>query len=175
MNSNSVLAMVGALSFAMATHGFAQENQTSITFGTASVRLGMTIEQVQERLAGSGRYVKFLPDKVTGLVCITGESDPNGVEGQVTFAGGRAIYAQFQMPNVHSADELAQEIAGAVGSMETKTCEVLNYSSHGTGGGFSQTIFECGPKTFNVMTTQTFGSNARTTNVNIEIGELAKK
>jgi hypothetical protein len=79
------------------------------------------------------------------------------------------------MLTVDSADELAQEIAGAVDNMETKTCETSNYSVHGTGGGFSQIISQCGSRRFNVMTVQVLGSPARTVNVNIEIGQIVAK
>jgi hypothetical protein len=67
---------------------------------------------------------------------------------------------------------LAQEIAGAIENMTTKTCAVRNYSSHGTGGGFSQSIFDCGSKSFNVMTVETLGTNERYTHVEITIGAI---
>jgi hypothetical protein len=168
MNLIKVLALACVVAL-LAREESAQRKQEppSIAFGMAKVSLGMTVEQVQESLSGAARHIQFLPDKKTSLVCRNGDDD---TEGQVTFSGGRAIYAQYQMPNVHSADELAQEIAGAVDNMETKTCEASNYSAHGTGGGFSQVIFECGSRRFNVMTSQILGSSTRTINVNIEIG-----
>jgi hypothetical protein len=148
------------------------QSQPSITFGMAKVSLGMTVDQVQESLSGAARHIEFLPDKQTSIVRRNGDDD---TEGQVNFSGGQAIYAQYQMPNAHTADELAQEIAGAVDNMETKTCEASNYSAHGTGGGFSQSIFDCGSRRFNVMTMQILGSSVRSINVNIEIGQPVAK
>ncbi|SRR6266849_592112 len=162
--------LVGAVVLATGLNGTAQraQRQPSINYGRATISLGMTVEDVERHLADAARHMKTLSDKDTALVYRNGETDD--FEGQITFGTGHVIYADFHMPNVHSADELAQEIAGAVDSMETKTCEASNYSAHGTGGGFSQSIFECGSRRFNVMTTQVFGSNMRTINVNIEIG-----
>jgi hypothetical protein len=165
--------VIGALAFAVVLQVSAARNQPSIAFGTATVSLGMTVEQVQERLSGAARSIKFLPDKVTALVYTNGE--PDGTEGQITFSGGRVVYAQFQMRSVRNADELAQEIAGAVDSMETKNRDASNYSAHGTGGGFSQIIFDCGSRRFNIMTLQTLGSSDHTINVNIEVGQIVKK
>jgi hypothetical protein len=133
----------------------------------------MTEGQVREHLVDSQREIRFLPDKVTALVYVKGA--PDDVEGQVTFSGGRAVYAQFQMPSTNNAEELAQEIAGAVDGMETKNCDASNYAAHGTGGGFSQVIFVCGARRFNIMTTQTLGRSDRNINVNIEIGQIATK
>jgi len=119
--------------------------QPSVTFGMAKVSLGMTVQQVEQRLSEAGRHIQFLSDKKTAIVYVGGNSAGDS-EGQVTFSRGIVIYAEFQMSSVQSADELAQEIAGAVDSMDTKTCAISNYSSHGTGGGFSQSIFDCGPR-----------------------------
>lgn len=149
------------------------QQQPSISFGMARVSLGMTVQQVEQSLSEAGRHIQFLPDRKTAIVYAGG--NPGDSEGQVTFSGGRATYAQFQMPNVQGADELAQEVAGAVDSMDTKTCTVSNYSAHGTGGGFSQSIFDCGSKTFNVMTSRVLGSNIPSINVNIEIGQVTDK
>ena len=82
------------------------------------------------------------------------------------------MYAAFQLPVAHNAVELAQEIAGAIENMATKSCTVANYSSHGTGGGFSQVIFNCGSKNFDVMTVETLGTNERYTFVEITIGAI---
>jgi hypothetical protein len=49
----------------------------------------------------------MLPDKVTALVYVNGVSDD--FEGQVTLRGGHVIYSQFEMPDAHSSDQLAQE------------------------------------------------------------------
>lgn len=171
-----ILGLVGVAIFVTALNGAAQRTQRpSISYGGATISIGMTVEEVERHLADAGRHIKTLvSDKDTALVYRNGETDDS--EGQITFGASRhVIYADFRMPNVHSADELAQEIAGAVDSMETKTCEASNYSAHGTGGGFSQSIFECGSRRFDVMTTQVLGSNVRTINVNIKIGQIVAK
>ena len=131
----------------------------------------MTLEEVNRVLATSGLHLQFLPnDKEDALV-----TGPSGDEGQVTFSAGRTIYAAYRMPNVNTADELTQEIAGAVDSMQTKTCYVQNYSSHGTGGGMNQTIFECGFRRFTIMNGYVLGGGGRMINVSIEIGRQETK
>jgi hypothetical protein len=170
----SLLKTMGLVCAVVLTSGLNEapqrtQGQPSIIYGTAKISLGMTLEQVQQHLAEASRHIEMHSDKVTALVYINGEA--NDFEGQITFANGRVIYADFHMPNIRSADELAQEIAGAVDNMESKTCDASNYSAHGTGGGFSQIIFECGSRRFNVMTVQQLGSATRTVNVNIEIGQ----
>jgi hypothetical protein len=85
-------------------------------------------------------------------VYVNGVSDD--FEGQVTVRGGHVIYSQFEMPDAHSFDELAQEIAGTVDNMETKTCTISNFASHGTGGGRTDSVFDCGSKRFNAETLQ---------------------
>jgi hypothetical protein len=132
----------------------------------------MTVEQVQKVLAESARHIEFMSDKHTALVRINNAPVPNGDEGQVTFFDGRVVYAAFHFPDAHAADHLAQEIAGAVESMDTKVCAVSNYSSHGTGGSLSETIFDCGSKSFNVMTTESLSHNERYTHVEITIGAI---
>jgi hypothetical protein len=62
--------------------------------------------------------------------------------------------------------------AKAVENLDTKTCELFNYSSHGTGGGTAQTIAVCGAKTIVLMTVEVIGSAERSTNVEIEIGQI---
>jgi hypothetical protein len=173
MTLNKTLSVITVLAFIAGTYGDVQKGQPSIAFGIASVSLGMTVEQIQEHLAKAGRHLKFLPDKSTAVVYANGNSSLDVMEGQVTFSSGRAIFAQYQMPNAQSAEDLAQEIAGAVDS-KTRSCNVSNYSAHGTGGGFSQSIFDCGPKRFDIMTTQVLGSTVRNINVNIEIGEIPR-
>jgi hypothetical protein len=175
MNLGRVLAVMGAVAFVGVLTGDAQrtKEQPSISFGMAAISLGMTVEQVDRNLAGAARHIQMLPDKQTALVYRNGVTDD--FEGQITFSGGRAVFAQFQMPNAKSADELAQEIAGAVDNMETKSCEASNYSAHGTGGSISQSVFECGSRRFDVMTVQTLGSGVRTVHVNIEVGRIAAK
>jgi hypothetical protein len=167
--------LVGAVALVTTLNGTAQrtQRQPSISYGETTISLGMTVEEVERHLADAARHIKTLSDKDTALVYRNGETDD--FEGQITFRARHVVYADFHMPNVHSADELAQEIAGAIDTMETKTCEASNYTAHGTGGGFSQSIFECGSRRFNVMTTQVFGSNMRTIHVNIEIGQTASK
>ena len=165
------LAIVGAAVLLVQLNSSGQRNQKqpSISFGTANVSLGMTVEQVEGRLAEAARHLQFVSNKrTTALVYQNGV--PDGMEGQVTFGANRAVYAAYQMPNADSADELAQEIASAVEAMEIKVCTASNYSAHGTGGGFSQTIFECGSKRFAVTATQALGSRARNINVEIEMG-----
>jgi hypothetical protein len=169
------LAITGAVALAGGFTGTAQrtQEQPSITYGMARVSLGMTVEQVEQHLAEAARHIQLLSDKETALVYRNGEADD--VEGQVTFRSGHVIYADFKMPNARSADELAQEIAGAVDSMQIKTCTISNYAAHGTGGGFSESIFECGSRRFNVQTTQVLGSSIRTISVNVEIGQTVAR
>jgi hypothetical protein len=169
-----LLALAGVVALLTGRNGASQQAQQppSITFGMAKVSLGMSVQQVEQHLSEAGRHIQFLPDKRTAIVSVSG--NPGDSEGQVTFSGGRAIYAEFQMPEVQNADELAQEIAGAVDSMDTKTCMVSNFSAHGTGGGHSESIFECGSRRFDVMTVQSFGSTVRTINVNIKIGQIVE-
>src|SRR5579862_129971 len=142
-------------------------NAPSMPYGRTTISLGMTFDQVQRRLSDGGRHIKMLDDKVTALVYPNGSVD---AEGQITFRAGQVIYADYQMPNVHTADDLAQEIAGAVDSMENKVCMLSNFSSHGTGGSHSEIIFKCGLKRFVVYTGQLLGSNTRIISVHLEIG-----
>lgn len=165
-----VLAVICAVAVATVLNGAGQHTQEpSISFGLAKISLGMTVEQVKESLAGAGRHITFLSDKETALVYRGGADDR---DGQITFNGGRVAFVQFQMPTVQNADELAQEIAGAVDNVETKTCSISNFSAHGTGGGHSDTVLACGPKTITIMTFQVLGNNAKTINVGIDIGEI---
>jgi hypothetical protein len=174
MTFSKPFTLVGALALLTGLNGAPQrpQAQPTISFGTAVISLGMTVEQVEQHLAQAALHTKPLSeDKNNVLVYLNGGNS----EGQIAFGNGHVVYADYQMPVVNSADELAQEIAGAVDSMETKTCAVSNYTAHGTGGGFSQSIFECGSKRFNVMTVQEFGSSPRAVNVNIEIGRIVAK
>lgn len=168
------LVVAGAVASLLGPNVEAQRRQQppSIEFGGAHVSLGMTVEQVEKNLVESARHIEFMSDKHTALVRINNAPVPAGDEGQITFFDGRVVYAAFQFPWTHDAVELAQEIAGAVENMPTKTCTLANYSSHGTGGGFSQTIFDCGSKSFNVMTVETLGTNERDTYVEISIGAI---
>jgi hypothetical protein len=175
MSLTRVFAVAGVIAVATVLHGAAQrtQEQPSISFGMAKISFEMTVEQVKESLSGAARHITLLSDKETSLVYRDGVGDDT--EGQITFYGGRVAFAQYQMPNVQSADELAQEIAGAVDSVETKTCSVSNFSAHGTGGGHSDTVFACGSKRIIIMTAQLLGSNVKTINVSIKIGETRAK
>lgn len=107
------------------------------------------------------------------MVYVNGQSDS---EGQIIFGDGRVVtYADFKMPAANTAEELAQEIQGAVDNMETKTCDLSNYTSHGTGGEISQSIFNCGSRRFTVSSFHTFGVSARTTDIEIAIGHPGKQ
>lgn len=166
------LVVTGMVATFLGLNVEAQRPQPSIEFGGAQVSLGMTVEQVEKNLAESARHIEFMTDKHTALVRVNNAPVPTGDEGQVTFFDGRVVYAAFQFPGTRDAVELAQEIAGAVESMAAKTCTLANYSSHGTGGGFSQSIFDCGSKSFNVMTVETLGTTERYTHVEITIGAI---
>ena len=132
----------------------------------------MKLAQVVKNLAESGRHVEFMSDKHTALVRINSAPASGGDEGQITLFDGDVAYASFHFPDAQNANELAQEIAGAVENMDTKVCTATNYSSHGTGGGLSQTIFDCGPKSFNVKTIDILGRSERHTWVEITIGAI---
>jgi len=149
------------------------QEQAFMTYGRARITLGMTVEQVEQHLSEEARHIQFLSDKETAIVYQNGVTDD--FEGQITFGGGHVIYADYHMPNVRTADDLAQEIAGAADSMENKTCTISNYAAHGTGGGHSESLFECGSRRFTVFTMQTLGSSVRTINVNLEIGQTVSK
>jgi hypothetical protein len=134
----------------------------------------MTVEQIEKSLAASGRHLKFLEDGQTALVTLNNATEPNGDEGQVTFYNGRAAYAAFQFPETRDAVVLAQELAGAIENVEIRNCSVENFTAHGTGGGHSDSIFNCGSKTIVVTTIEELGSDNRSTNVEIEIGTIPK-
>ena len=171
MNPIRVLAVTGVVVLA-ATLGLAAQRvqQPSLNFGAANISLGMTLQEAQNLLTGAGQHIHFIPDEKPPVR--TAMIDEDDYYGQVTFWDGRVVFVKYQMPVAHNPDELAQEIAGAVDSMETKTCSASNYSSHGTGGGFSESIFQCGPKRFSVTTTQVLRSGVRDINVSIQIGHI---
>ena len=163
--------VIGAVILAATLALSAQRGQQpSLNFGSANISLGMTVQETQQLLTEAGQHFQFIRDEPPPLRTLTIDGGDEG--GQITFSGGRAIYGSYHMPTARNADALAQEIAGAVDTMETKTCSISNYSAHGTGGGFSESSFHCGPKTFSVMTTQVLGSSMRVVNVNIEIGHI---
>ena len=169
------LVAVGAIVLCSGLNKPAQriQEQAFMTYGQARITLGMTVEQVEQHLSEGGRRIQFLSDKETAIVYRNGVTDD--FEGQITFRSGHVIYADYHMPNALNADDLAQEIAGAVDDMETKTCTISNFTAHGTGGGHSDSIFECGARRFTVYTMQTLGSKTKTINVNIEIGQTVSK
>jgi hypothetical protein len=171
-----VLLLFGSLLVAL-TVGFntgAQQRRhpPSISFGMAYVSIGMTREQVEQNLTQGGRHLELLPDKQTELVVPNGKSGPQDREGEVMFVGGRAVFAEFDFPETASATELAQEVAGAVDEMDSKVCAISNYTSHGTGGSVSETLFDCGGKGFYLSTSELLGNVERDTNVAITIGSL---
>jgi hypothetical protein len=171
MNTGRYFAAMAVISLSLLDAGGQQKQEPAISYGRAQVSLGMTIDQVAKNLAESSLQLHFI-DKGNAVVRINGVPEPEGDEGQVFFDGGRVVCASFHLPAIHNATELAQEIAGAVENMEVKTCAVSNYSSHGTGGGTSETIFDCGLKSFDIETSETFGSSERHTSVEITIGTL---
>jgi hypothetical protein len=167
------LFVTGALAVAFLnvnTRAERRQEPPSIAFGLARVTVGMTIERVEKNLAESGRHLEPLGDKHSWSVCINNIPMPDCDEGEVVFFDGHVAYAMFQLPVVRTADQLAKEIASAVENMDTNVCVVRNYSSHGTGGGTSGTIFDCGSKSFELMTSENLGDNEHYTNVNITIG-----
>ncbi len=134
----------------------------------------MTTEQVKTSLAESARHIEFMSDKQTALVCVN-NTPCDGGQGQVTFLDGRVVYAAFDFPTPRDANEMAQEIAGAVDEMDSKLCGVSNFSGHGTGGGYSQTSFNCGSKGFEVITAEPLGDNKRyAPEIKITIGEILR-
>jgi hypothetical protein len=166
------LAVVVVMS---ALQGTAQRGQQepSIRYGLSTISLGMTLAQTQQSLSSSGRHLEQLqgdPDKATWIVSTNARKND---EGQVTIRNGKVVYADYTMPDARDADELGQEIAGAIESMSTKTCQAQNYSSRGTGGNFSQSIFSCGLQRFDIQTAQVIGS-PRQVNVNIRIGSVTQ-
>jgi hypothetical protein len=151
-----------------------KQEPPSIAFGGAQVSLGMRIEQVEKNLAETARHIEFMSDKHTALVC-SNNAPCRGGQGQITFLDGQVAYAAFDFPAPRDANELAQELAGAVDDMDSKLCTVSNFSGHGTGGGYSQTTFHCGSKSFEVITAESLGSNERyTPEVKITIGEVPR-
>lgn len=177
MSFGKFAMLVGALSLAARLGGAPQaaQDQPSVQFGDVHISLGMTVDQVNQRLWKASIMVAPLQeDPLNLLVCQKDCKDAANVEGQIAFKNGHVVYAAYSMPSAESAADLAQEIAGAIENMDNKTCTVSNNTSHGTGGTFTQSIFYCGAKRFNVMTTSAFGSSAGSTNVNIEIGQLSK-
>jgi hypothetical protein len=169
------LVFVAAVA-ALTLSGEAQHKAPSIAFGGAQVSLGMTPEQVEKNLADASRHIEFLKqDQHTARVRVNNSKEPAGDEGQVTFFNGRLVYAAFDFPTPRDAHELAQELAGAVDAMESKECSVLSFSGHGTGGGYSETRFDCGAKGFEVVTVEPLGTNERyTPELKMTIGEIPR-
>jgi hypothetical protein len=177
VNRLRILSLIALASASAGVFGTeAQHVRPSIVFGGATISLGMTSEQVERSLADADRHIRFLKgDKHTALVLLSNSTEPEGVEGQVTFFNGRLVYAAFDFPVASDAHELAQQIAGAVESMDSKECRVSNFSGHGTGGGYSETRFDCGAKGFEVMSVEPMGTKERyTPELKMTIGEMPR-
>ncbi len=136
----------------------------------------MTPEQAEKSLADASRHIEFMKqDKHTALVWGNDSAGLREVEGQVTFSNGRLVYAAFDFPAPHDAHELAQEIAGAVDGTDSAECRVANLSGHGTGGGYSETRFDCGAKGFEVITVEPLAGEERyTPELKMTIGEFLR-
>ena len=172
----ALTAACAALILVVGISAEAQHTGPSLVFGTAQVSLGMTPEQVEKSLADAARHIEFMKgDKHTALVRVNNSKEPEDVEGQVTFFNGRLVYAAFDFPTPRDAHELALELAGAVDGMDSKECRVSNFSGHGTGGGYSETRFDCGAKGFEVVTVEPLGRNERyTPELKMTIGEIPR-
>lgn len=158
----ALLASVVALVVVFGITTDAQHAGPSLAFGNANISLGMTPEQVEKHLADANRHIEFMKEyKDSALVRINNSAEPEGDEGQVIFSNGRLVYAAFDFPSPGDTHELAQELAGAVDAMDSKQCRVSNFSGHGTGGGYSETRFDCGAKGFEVITVDSLGTNDR--------------
>src|SRR2546426_921470 len=100
-----------------------------------------------------------------------------GKRGVLEFAAVEVNVNRLRIlsPVASDAHELAQQIAGAVESMDSKECRVSNFSGHGTGGGYSETRFDCGAKGFEVMTVEPMGTKERyTPELKMTIGEMPR-
>lgn len=151
----------------------AQQRPPSISFGSVSVSLGMTKGNLEESVMGSGWHLQPLQNyKESMLIEPDNGSSPSG---QVVFDGDRITYIDYQFATARNAAELSQEVAGAVEEMNVKTCSIQNYASRGTGGAFTESIFDCGAKRFSIMTVESLGSDERNTNVHIELGAIPTK
>lgn len=150
-----------------------KEEPPSLEIHGTRIQLGMTREQVMTALDKIGMKLRFLWDGHTALV-LKRDTPPNpdDFDSQITFYDGRAAYVSFQFPEAQSAVQLAQEIAGAVEIVEDKNCSLENFSGHGTGGGHSDVIANCGPKTITIMTSEPLNGE-RSTHVEISIGSAA--
>jgi hypothetical protein len=86
-----------------------------------------------------------------------------------------AAFAVITEASPRDAHELAQEIAGAVDGLDSKECRISNFSGHGTGGGYSETRFDCGVKSFEVLTVEPLGTNERyPPELKLTIGEMPR-
>jgi hypothetical protein len=156
--------------FAVNLQSQRKEEPASLEIDGARIQLGMTQEQVMTALNKNGMKLRFLSDGHTALV-ERKDAPPNvyDSDSQITFYDGRAAFVSFQFPEAHSAVQLAQEIAGAIEAVEGKNCSLENFSAHGTGGGHSDVVANCGPKTITIMTMEPLNGE-RTTHVEITIG-----
>lgn len=147
-----------------------KEDPPSLEIDGTRIQLGMTQEQVTAALDKNGMKLRFVFDGHVALVVRKDTpQDVNDFDSQVTFYDGRAAYVSFQLPQAHSAVQLAQEIAGAIEAVEDKNCLLENFSAHGTGGGHSDVVANCGPKTITIMTMEPLNGE-RSTHVEISIG-----
>jgi hypothetical protein len=149
-----------------------KEEPPSLEIDRASIQLGMTQEQVAAALDKNGMKLRFLWDGHAALVVKKDAQNLSDADSQITFYDGRAAYVSFQFPVAHSAVQLAQEIAGAIEAVEDKNCSLENFSAHGTGGGHSDVVANCGPKTITIMTMEPLGGE-RSTHVEISIGSAS--
>lgn len=182
MRLTRALAIASSMALASWSMGCAQrkQEQPSITFGTARISLGMTMEEVKQRLSEAAMHIDFKsPDKNMAYVIRNGEL--YGLDGGITFHDGYVIDAVLSMPNAKSAEDLAEQISNAVNNMETKLCTA---SSNRTGTsesavsvGTLQTSFVCGSRRIGLLTMRVWTPNheTTTTTVSVGIGQLPAK
>src|SRR5437870_4431158 len=132
MRRRFVFALVVSIGMAVVAYATAQrsQEQAALTYGDGTISLGMTVEEVEQRLSDSGRHIQFLPDKVTSLVRLNGTT--GATEGRIIFTNSRVVYADYHVANVSTAEDLAEEIARAVETTNRATCVASLASSHGT-------------------------------------------
>ena len=156
------------------------QQEPFISYGGARISVGMTIGEVKRALSQANRHIE--QDSSSGNIWIVSPNGSNilGEDGQITFNKDpepHVVFASYNLPDVKTAEELAKEIAFAVDSMDSKVCVASNFSARGTGGGHSDTVFECGLQRFEVSTGYILGafSSIRPTNVSIRIGDPVVK
>src|SRR5690349_4547830 len=77
----------------------------SISYGSSPISLGLTLAEVQQRLAGSSRHIELLPGDPQKATWIIYTNAPKESEGQVTIRNGKVVYADYTMPDARDADE----------------------------------------------------------------------